>query len=221
MASWQGNLKKIYCRDFLKLHILWLDEKNKRESERERENGRGYCSFFCHCGVLMNLKFSPYCRVYLVLSSMLMFVSLLIIYNMVIFRLAALTIISGVCAKSDKCLFIVFASGSSLRHTYTCARRKIHQNMHRNKHGNTLKQHRGRPVLSHKRPFVWAGASLPKLDHSVFDGTRCMSIKETEGLTAGQIKALNLSICQLSVQSQGRAGEERGVTGREMIETRF
>lgn len=64
-------------------------------------------------------------------------------------------------------------------------------------------------VLSHKRLFVWASASLPKLDHSVFDGTRCMSIKETEELTAGQIRALNLSICLDAARS--RAGE--GVSG--------
>lgn len=49
-----------------------------------------------------------------------------------------------------------------------------------------------------------------------------MSIKETEGLTAGQIKALNLSICLVSVQSRsGHAGEERGESGREIIEKRF
>lgn len=34
-----------------------------------------------------------------------------------------------------------------------------------------------------------------------------MNIKETEGLTAGQIKALNLSIRLMSVQSKGRARE--------------
>lgn len=37
--------------------------------------------------------------------------------------------------------------------------------------------------------------------------SRCMKIKETEGLTAGQIKAVNLSICLISVQSKGRARE--------------
>lgn len=57
---------------------------------------------------------------------------------------------------------------------------------------------------------------MPKLDHSVFDGTVSVTIKETEGLTAGQIKTLNLSICLVSVQS--KAGQQRGETGREIIE---
>lgn len=49
---------------------------------------------------------------------------------------------------------------------------------------------------------------MSKLDHSVFDGTRCTRIKETEGLTAGQIKTLNPSICLVSAQR--RAGQDRG-----------
>lgn len=53
--------------------------------------------------------------------------------------------------------------------------------------------------------YVSVDASLPKLDHSVFIGTRCTSIKEIEGLTASQIKALNHSICLLAAQS--RAGK--------------
>lgn len=60
-------------------------------------------------------------------------------------------------------------------------------------------------LLPHKRLFVWASASSPKLDDSVFDGTRCTTIKETEELTAGQIRALNLSICLGAVH---RAGQE-------------
>lgn len=47
------------------------------------------------------------------------------------------------------------------------------------------------------------------MDHSVFDGTRCTSIKEIEGLTGSQIKALNLSICLVfSAQSGAREGSE-------------
>lgn len=49
---------------------------------------------------------------------------------------------------------------------------------------------------------------MPKLDHSVFDGTRCTSIKEIEGLTASQIKALNLSICLVFAQSGAGKGSE-------------
>ncbi len=61
-------------------------------------------------------------------------------------------------------------------------------------------------LQSHKPVSVWTNASSPKLYHSVFDGTRCTSIKEIERLTASQIKALNLSICLVSVLS--RAGEK-------------
>lgn len=56
-------------------------------------------------------------------------------------------------------------------------------------------------LCHHKPRSLCANASSPKLDHSVFDGTRCTSIKEIERLTAGQIKALNLSICLVSVLS--------------------
>lgn len=58
--------------------------------------------------------------------------------------------------------------------------------------------------MPHKCLFVWASASSPKLDDSVFDGTRCTTIKETEELTAGQIRALNLSICLGTVRRAGR-----------------
>lgn len=59
-------------------------------------------------------------------------------------------------------------------------------------------------LMPHKCLFVWASASSPKLDDSVFDGTRCTTIKETEELTAGQIRALNLSICLGAARRAGR-----------------
>lgn len=46
-----------------------------------------------------------------------------------------------------------------------------------------------------------------------------MSIRDTEGLTAGQIKALNLSTCVVCVPS--RAGQARGASGGEITEERF
>lgn len=61
----------------------------------------------------------------------------------------------------------------------------------------------------HKCLFVWASASAAKLDDSVFDGTRCTTIKETEELTAGQIRALNLSICLGAAHRAGREPSER------------
>lgn len=67
---------------------------------------------------------------------------------------------------------------------------------------NTPK-HRGKPTNP-----VCADARLPKLEHRVFDGTWCKSIKETEGLTGSQIKALNLSICVAAAQSQAAKGSE-------------
>ena len=67
-------------------------------------------------------------------------------------------------------------------------------------------------------------ASLPKLDHSVFSGTTCTSIKEIEGLTASQIKALNLSICRVPAQSGAGEGSEwerdnrgEGLGGRQVV----
>lgn len=75
----------------------------------------------------------------------------------------------------------------------------------------------GKTVSSHTPLSECVNASLPKLDHSVFEGTKCTSIKEIEGLTDSQIKALNLSICLVSAQSG--AGEE--VSGREITEERF
>lgn len=109
---------------------------------------------------------------------------------------------------NDKSLFfsLCLCPPSEAHYTHTCS--EINKNMLPDKHANTLKQHRGKTVPSHKPQSVWANASLPKLDHSVFDGTRCTSIKEIEGLTASQIKALNLSICLVSAQSGAGEGSE-------------
>lgn len=94
-------------------------------------------------------------------------------------------------------------------YTRTCS--EINKNMHpdgRAKRARSSAEEK--TVPSHKPLFVWENASLPKLDHSVFDGTRCTSIKEIEGLTGSQIKALNPSICLFffSAQSGAREGSE-------------
>lgn len=144
------------------------------------------------------------------------------ISNIALFKLAALitcvflVLVSAfVCVRDILCCqmanlsLFLFVSLPSHQHSYTHTCREINTNMHPDKHANTPKQHRGKTVPSHKPLSVWANASLPKLDHSVFDGTRCTSIKEIEGLTASQIKALNLSICLVSAQSGAGEGSER------------
>lgn len=94
---------------------------------------------------------------------------------------------------------------------------KMNPNMRHHTHVNPVKEQEragegGRArekrkktrLMPHKCLFVWASASSPKLDDSVFDGTRCTTIKETEELTAGQIRALNLSICLGAARRAGR-----------------
>lgn len=110
---------------------------------------------------------------------------------------------------------------------------KINPNMRHHTHVNPVKEQEragegGRArekrkktrLMPHKCLFVWASASSPKLDDSVFDGTRCTTIKETEELTAGQIRALNLSIC---LGAARRAGRESRLSERaaEIMEARF
>lgn len=111
---------------------------------------------------------------------------------------------------------------------------KINPNMRHQTHVNPVKEQEragegGRArekrkktrLMPHKCLFVWASASSPKLDDSVFDGTRCTTIKETEELTAGQIRALNLSICLGAARRAGResrASERRRLWRRDFSE---